>query len=130
MLAGSGCATDYKGDDKAHFIARGNAICQDNGATVKPAMDELLNDATHQPTSADLRSFAGDVALPNLQERVDKLRQLVPPSADRGDVDDIIRAYQKGIDQITADPTRLADADPLLEAYSLSRVYGLTSCAR
>jgi len=126
LLAG-GCSTDYEGGDKDEFLSRGNAICEASGATVKPALDELVEGRL--PTNSELRSFAGDVALPRLQERVDQLRQLDPPSADRDEVDDIIRAYQKGIDRISADPRQLAEADPLLEAYAKAGAYGLTACA-
>lgn len=127
LLAGGGCSTDYEGGDKDEFIARGNAICE-AGAAVKPELEELL--AERVPTSGELRGFAGDVLLPRLQERVDQLRLLDPPAADRDEVDDIIRGYRKGIDRVSANPTVLAEGDPFIEADSKARSYGLTSCAR
>jgi len=126
LLTG-GCSTDYKGGRKDEFLTQGNAICKTSGATVKPALEELVDGRL--PTRSELRSFAGDVALPRLQERVDELRQLEPPSADRDEVDDIIRAYQKGIERISADPRQLAEADPFLEADGKASAYGLTACA-
>lgn len=122
-----GCSTSYEGSSKADFVTQGNAVCRASGASVKPALDELTE--RRPPTRAVMRSFAGDVALPGLQERVDKLRQLDPPNEDRKKVDEIIRTYQKGIDEITADPLQLADADPLLNAYIKAGAYGLSACA-
>ncbi|CAN5536110.1 hypothetical protein BH20ACT17_BH20ACT17_04850 [soil metagenome] len=126
-LLASGCSTDYAGGDKEGFLAAGNAICRDSGAAVKPALEELT--AGRLPTTPELRSFAGDVALPSLQERVGRLRRLDPPTEDRAEVDEIISAYQKGIDRISADPRQLAEADPFLEAYGKASAYGLTACA-
>ena len=126
LLAG-GCSTDYEGGDKEKFLAEGNAICETSGATFQPALEELVEGRL--PTTSELRSFVGDVALPSLQERVDRLRRLDPPTADRDEVDEIIRAYQKGIDRISADPRQLAEADPFLEAYGKASAYGLTACA-
>jgi hypothetical protein len=126
-LLAAGCSTDYQGGDKADFVAQGNAICKTTGATVKAELEELTEGRL--PTNAQLRSFAGDVALPRLTERVEELRQLEPPTDDRDEVDDIIRAYLEGIAAIEADPRQLADADPLLEAYGKASAYGLTACA-
>jgi hypothetical protein len=125
-LLASGCSTDYAGGDKHEFVAAGNAICRDSGATVKPALDELLERGL--PTTSELRAFAGDVAVPSLQERVDRLRRLDPPTEDRDEVDEIIRTYQKGIDQISADPRQLANGSPFLEANVKAGAYGLTAC--
>jgi hypothetical protein len=126
VLALCGCSTTYAGDSKKDFIAKGNEICKTTGATVVPTLKDLQNG--HVPTLAELRSFVGDVALPALQKRVDKLRQLEPPSADRKTIDDIIRTTQKGIDRIRNSPSQLVDADPFLDANVDVRSYGLTSC--
>lgn len=125
VVLATGCA-DYEGDSKAGFLAEANAICESSGATVMPALEELQGDGI--PTTGELRGFAGDVAAPALQKRVDELRQLNPPTEDRASVDDIIRATQRGIDQITADATQLVDGDPFFDANVDARVYGLTSC--
>jgi len=127
LLVG-GCSTDYEGGDKKDFVAEANAACKANGATVESGLDEL-REGGRVPTSAEVRSYVGDVALPRLQERLDELRQIEPPTADREKVDDIIRAYQEGLDTISSDPDQLADADPFLDAFSKAGAYGLTRCA-
>ena len=121
----TGCG-EYQGASKGDFVAKGNAICESSGATVMPALKELQREDV--PPRGELRGFAGDVALPALQQRVDELRQLDPPSEDRGSVDEIIASTQKGIDQIRADPAQLVDGDPFLQANADARTYGLTSC--
>lgn len=120
-----GCG-EYAGGSKDGFLDKGNAVCRSTGYTVMPSLEALQKEGI--PTAADLRGFAGDVAIPALQKRVDALRQLDPPSADRKEIDDIIRAVQKGINDVRADPTQLVDGDPFLEANADASSYGLTSC--
>ncbi|MDX6692193.1 MAG: hypothetical protein QOG15_3650 [Solirubrobacteraceae bacterium] len=127
MLALAGCATDYAGDNKKDFVAKGNQICRDTGAIVVPTLKDLVQ-TVHVPTMAELRSFVGDVAVPALEKRVEKLRQLEPPSGDRQTIADIIRKSQKAIDQISSDPKQLTDGDPFLEANVEVQSYGLTAC--
>ncbi len=121
----TGCS-DYEGGSKDDVVADGNAICEASGATVMPALEELQDEGI--PTTGELRGFAGDVAVPALQKRVYGLRRLDPPSDDRKTIDEMIRATEKGIDDIRGDPTQLVDGDPFLQANAEAAAYGLTSC--
>jgi hypothetical protein len=120
-----GCG-EYEGGSKDKFVDAANGVCKTVGATVMPALEELQDEGL--PTNGELRGFAGDVAIPALQKRVDELRQLDPPTGDRKEIDDIIRALQKGINDVRADPRQLVDGDPFLEANADASSYGLTSC--
>ncbi len=119
-------ACDYEGASKDDFVSEGNAICESTGATVIPALEALQDEG--EVTTAELRSFVGDVAAPALQRRLDQLRGLEPPSDDTDAVAVLIRTMQKGIDAIRADPRELVDGDPFLEANVEARSYGLSSC--
>lgn len=124
-VVATGCG-EYEGGSKDKFLDTANGICKTTGATVMPSLEQLQDEGL--PTNGELRGFAGDVAVPALQKRVDELRQLDPPTADRKEVDGIIRAMQKGINGVRADPRQLVDGDPFLEANADASSYGLTSC--
>jgi hypothetical protein len=125
VLAVAGCA-DYEGASKKDFVTQANDICRTTGATVVPTLKEL--EKGHVPTLAELRSFVGDVAVPALQKRVDRLRRLESPTSDRKTIDDIIRTTQRGIDKIRNTPSQLTDGDPFLDANVATDSYGLTAC--
>lgn len=120
-----GCG-EYEGGSKDKFLDAANGVCKTTGATVMPSLEQLQDEGL--PSDGEVRGFAGDVAVPALQKRVDELRQLDPPSADREEIDDIVRALQKGINAVRADPSQLVDGDPFLEANADASSYGLTSC--
>jgi hypothetical protein len=122
----TGCSTSYEGGSKKGFLADGNAVCEASGYTVWPALKELEHEGL--PTDGDLRGFVGDVAVPALQTRVDRLRQLDPPTGDRKTVDDMIVSLQKGINIVRSNPRQIEDGDPFLESNADLRAYGLTSC--
>ncbi len=122
----AGCSADYAGDSKDDFLAAGNDVCKTTGATVMPALKELQGEGL--PNRAEVRGFVGDVAVPALQKRVDRLRQLEVPADDRGEIDEIISDTQRAINAIRDNPAQLVDADPFLDANANARAYGLTSC--
>ncbi|MGH2840394.1 MAG: hypothetical protein ACRDKY_06175 [Solirubrobacteraceae bacterium] len=120
----AGC--DYEGASKNSFVDDGNAICKETGATVIPTLQEL--EAEGLPSSGEVRGFVGDVVVPALSKRVNRLRQLEPPSDDRKTIDALITATQKGIGEVRSDPMQIIDGSPFLDANIEAESYGLDAC--
>jgi hypothetical protein len=125
-MASAGCETSYSGPSKSDYVSKANAICSSTGAGVKQAIDEFT--AQGLPTTAQQRALVGDVILPQYQKRVDRLRGLEAPTSDRKKIDEFIRAYQSGLDELKRNPTVLTSGDPFLEAYIKAQVYGMKAC--
>ena len=104
---------------KEQFIAQADAICAAGDKTINAAV-QALGDG--QPSQADLQQFA-QIAVPALQEQVDAIRALPPPSGDEAQITAMLDAVQDGIDKIKSDPSAI-EADPLDQADQLARTTG------
>lgn len=108
---------------KEQFIAQADAICAAGDKSLNAALQALGNG---QPSQADLQQFA-QVAVPALQEEVDAISALPPPSGDSEQITAMLNAVQNGIDKIKSDPAAI-EADPLSEASRIAQDYGLQQC--
>ena len=108
---------------KEQFIAQADAICAAGDETINAAVQALGNG---QPSHADLQQFA-QIAVPALQEQVDAIRALPPPSGDEEQITAMLDAVQDGVDKIKSDPSAI-EADPLKQADQLAQDYGLQQC--
>jgi len=116
---------------KSQFLANGNAICtmrqHELDAAVKKAFD------THSPSQAKQERFVADTLIPNIQQQIDGIKALPPPSGDDDQVAAITDAVQSALEEAKADPFLLTDEGQsglFAQANKLARKYGLTKCKR
>ena len=74
--------------------------------------------------------MALSIAVPALEAEVAAIGSLIPPEGDEAEVEAILDATERGIEQIRADPRALAKAPPpgLRQAQRLAERYGATEC--
>jgi hypothetical protein len=134
----AGCGN---GDDsaasitKSEFLAQGNAICKQGNQEIDSDFEAFAKENDLQQndglTDAQATEASEEILIPNVQDQVDQIRELGAPDGQEAQVDAILAAAQKGIDDLEADPTLLAQngADPFAEANKLAKDYGLAACA-
>jgi len=138
----AGCGGSDDGDDststasitKSEFLAQGNAICKKGNQEIDSDFESFAkkhdlkqNDGL---TDAEATEASEEILIPNVQKQVDQIRALGPPEGQEAQVDAILSAAQKGIDELEKDPTAIqGNNDPFAEANKLAKDYGLTACA-
>jgi hypothetical protein len=81
--------------------------------------DDLLSDPQ------ELRRFADTVLLPVRRRQVKELWALGAPSGDEDEVEDILEAYERGIEEMEVDPETIGAT---VEGDELAELYGVKSC--
>ena len=134
-LIGAGCGGDDKGSSpsptKAEFVRKGNAICTNGNKKIDAKGRKLFGGQQKKPSESQLKKFATDVLIPEVQKQVDQIRDLGAPKGDEKKVKAILDAAQQGIDKAKKDPIAITQdngADPFQKANKLARDYGLTVC--
>jgi hypothetical protein len=120
------------GDDeltKAEFLKQGNAICAKGNKEIDAAANKTFEKG-QQPSKAQITKFAEDTLIPSVEEQIDGLRDLNPPSADEDQVNAILDEAESALDETKDDPSVFAqDKDPFKKANQLAGQYGLKQCA-
>jgi len=63
-------------------------------------------------------------------QRIKELRALPPPKGKKGQVEEIYRALDKGLDELEKSPKKLLDGSHVFaEADSLAAKYGISVCS-
>jgi len=74
-----------------------------------------------------------DSVIPNIQNQVDAVRALTPPSGDEDQVKSFLDAAQQALDKAEADPSLFFEGsqnDPFAKANKLASDYGLKVCGQ
>lgn len=114
---------------KSAFLAKGNAICAKGNQQIQAATKKEFPQG-QQPSQAELNKFATDTLIPVVQQEIDGIKALPPPSGDEDKVNAIISAAQSALDKGKQDPSTLVSqgSDPFAQANKLANAYGLTKC--
>ena len=114
---------------KVEFLAEADRICASTNARVEAAADGLVATG-EQPPAGEVRRIVTRVVVPALEAEVRAIEALGAPASDRGQVEAIVAATERGIAQIEADPVAVLDGPPpaLREAGRLARAYGSREC--
>ena len=119
------------GDDeltKAEFLKQGNAICAKGNKEIDAAANKTFEKG-QQPSKAQITKFAEDTLIPSVEEQIDGLRDLNPPSADEDQVNAILDEADSALDETKDDPSVFAeDKDPFKKANKMAIAYGLKEC--
>jgi hypothetical protein len=119
---------------KTEFLAQGNAICKKGNQEIDSDFESFAKKHDLQQsdglTDAEATEASEEILIPNVQDQVDQIGELGAPEGQEAQVDAILAAVQKGIDELEADPTAIqGNSDPFAEANKMAKDYGLTACA-
>jgi hypothetical protein len=133
---------------KSEFVEQANAICQSTNDRVEPLFDEVyagledvdFDDPDNQFLLFERFNEAMDEVLPIMEEQLDDIRDLEPPSEDEELIDTLIDDQEAAIAEFAVlmnaaaggDEAALAELDTDEDAFDeidrRARDYGLTVC--
>jgi hypothetical protein len=131
----SGETTVHTGSlSKSQFIKKASVICERVRKELASGFGEY--GAEHQVPSSGpkAQTAAGDfidtVFVPIYQKQIDQLSELGAPSGDEEEIEAILEAMQKGLQEGQENPLAFIKGAPFLrEAANLTASYGLTACS-
>jgi hypothetical protein len=123
-----GCGSSDDELTKAEFLKQGNAICAKGNKEIDAAANKTFEKGK-EPSKAQITKFAEDTLIPSVEEQINGLRDIDPPSADEDQVNKILDEAESALDQTKDDPSLFAaNQDPFKKANQLANQYGLTEC--
>lgn len=118
---------------KAEFLKQGNAICAKGNKEVSKGYEAFAKERNLQnqePTEELLAEAVEAVLLPSVTRQVEELRELGAPAGDEKQVDKILTAAEKAIEETEEKPAPagVTTGGPFAEAKELAAAYGLKRC--
>jgi hypothetical protein len=111
---------------KERFVAEATAICEASKHDIDVGFNANLGG---QPTPEQVAAFLGDVLVPQLRDRMDRLEALELPPDDADDLNALFADYRAVIDGIERDPAAAAaQEDPFADVDARFDDYGLEAC--
>jgi hypothetical protein len=133
IVAPSACGGDDKGIAKADYLARAKTVCQKGNRTLTAASNDVFAKVPPGQKLSDeqIDDFVRTTVIPTNREQIKELRALPPPKGEKGHVEEIYKALDKGLDELQKTPKKLTDgSNPFAEADTLATKYGITVCAQ
>jgi hypothetical protein len=127
VLAGCG-----GGDDnltKAEFIKQADAICKQGNQRINAAAKDVFT-TKQEPSQAQLKQFATETLIPDVQGQVDEVRALNEPSDDEAQVNEFLDSAQSELDKGKKDPLYMTTDKSFSKANQLGKQYGFKVCAQ
>jgi hypothetical protein len=121
-----------KGISKAAYLEKAKAVCQKGNQTLTDASNAAFAKVPpgQKLSDPEIEAFVGQTVIPTIREQVKELRALPPPKGKKGQVEEIYRALDKGLDELEKNPKKLLDGSNVFaEADSLATKYGISVCA-
>ncbi|HSK49004.1 MAG TPA: hypothetical protein VK889_00770 [Solirubrobacterales bacterium] len=134
-IAGCGSSDDDETLTKAEFIKQGDVICKQASDSIAPQYQAYIKKQgikrNEFPTEKQGIEIAEQIYLPTVETRVEKLRELSPPSDEEDQVEAILIATEEGVEKAKKNIKALfgQGKDPFEEAKTLSAKYGFKACA-
>ncbi|HEU4461280.1 MAG TPA: hypothetical protein VFR75_01685 [Solirubrobacterales bacterium] len=132
LLAVSGCGG---GDEttvltKAEFTKQANAGCKEHDKEREELFKEVSKSIDpSEVTRKDQEGLVSDVLLPPYEKDVENLESLGAPEGDEQQVEAIVAAMEKSIDDVEAKPlVALRSTSQFAEPNELAEKYGLEDC--
>ncbi len=135
VLAAAGIAAGCGGggDDtqpKSDWIKQADAICKKGNDEINAEVKKQFSSG--RPSSQDQEKFATDTLIPNIQDQVDQINDLTPPSPGEDQAKQVLDDAQNSIDTAKKDPTLLTDQaqgqDPFAKTNQAAKAFGLKVC--
>ncbi|HEV8625569.1 MAG TPA: hypothetical protein VG034_14005 [Acidimicrobiia bacterium] len=128
---GSACG-DSEGVSKSEYLAKAKAVCQKGNQTLTDASNATFAKVPpgQKLSDPEIEGFVRQTVIPTIRDQVKELRALPPPKGKKGQVEEIYRALDKGLDDLEKSPKKLIDGSNVFaEADSLATKYGISVCA-
>ena len=127
----SACGGGDKGISKTDYLSRAKVVCQKGNRELKAASDDVIAKlAPGQKLSGpEIDDFVRKTVIPTIRSQVERLRAIPPPKGEKGHVDEIYKALDKGIDELEQTPTKLTVGNVFAAADALANKYGIGVCA-
>jgi hypothetical protein len=128
---GSACG-DSEGVSKSEYLAKAKAVCQKGNQTLTDASKATFAKVPpgQKLSDPEIEGFVRQTVIPTIRDQVKELRALPPPKGKKGQVEEIYRALDKGLDELEKSPKKLIDGSNVFaEADSLATKYGISVCA-
>jgi len=134
---GASCGGDEDGvasasPAKSVYVKKANSICQKTYAQTKEKYSDFVKDrgeeAFEDPKAVE--EFVDTVIIPRREQMVEKLLGLGSPEGDERQIEEVIEAYEEGIDVAGEDPELAATSTfgVFARANDLAQDYGLEEC--
>ena len=124
------CGED--GVTKTEYLAKAKAVCQKGNQALTEASNATFAKVPpgQKLSDPEIEVFVRQTVVPTIRDQVKELRALPPPKGKKGQVEEIYRALDKGLDDLDKNPGALMDgSNPFAQADSLAAKYGITVCA-
>lgn len=118
---------------KVEFVKKGNTICAENEKEIQTGIEKFVKEhklsEKKQPSEGELKELS-EVLLPIVESQIDEIRALGSPSGDEKEVEAILSAAEKGVEEVEKKPSVIGEpgGGPFTKANKLSVEYGLTKC--
>lgn len=133
VASASACGDgDSKGISKADYLAQAKTVCQEGNRSLTAASNEVLGKLApgQKPSEPEIDDFVRTTVIPTIRDQVKQLRAIPPPKGEKGHVEEIYRALDKGLDELEKNPKRLTDGGNVFaDADKLANKYGISVCA-
>jgi hypothetical protein len=131
-LVAAGCGGDSTSSttsvpalSKGDFVAQANAICVKGNKATDSAGATLGN----SPSQAQMSDVVTSTIVPAIQDQIDAIKALGPPSGDETTVSSMLALAQTDVDKLKGNPALLTDPTLFADFGKVAHPYGLTSCA-
>lgn len=136
-LLATGAAAGCGGDDeeplsKAEHIKQGDALCKKYDAEIEKQVKEMFPDLgeNERPSEEQLKTFTGDVIVPEGERLLGDLRDLSQPEGDEDTLNAIYDGFDEALAKVEDDPkVLLSDEDPFEAPSKAAGDYGFKECS-
>jgi hypothetical protein len=131
-VTASACGGGSKGVTKSEYLAKARAVCQKGNQTLTAASNAAVAKLPpgQKLSDPEIEKFVRETVIPTIRDQVRELRALPPPKGQKGKVEEIYSALDKGLDELEKNPKKLTDGSNVFaDADSLATKYGISVCA-
>jgi hypothetical protein len=127
LVVGCGSSSQPQAMKPAAFRGQANAVCQKANRARKEATEEQADANGGKSTDEEAQEFMNSLLMP-VKQMTDEIGKLGAPKGDTKRVEEIISAYEPGVEQLETDPSSPKAQFAFSKASRLATDYGLTSC--
>jgi len=133
LAVASRCGGGDKGIKKADYLERAKTVCQKGNRALTAASNDVFAKVPpgQKLSDAQIDDFVRTTVIPTIRDQIKELRAIPPPKGEKGHVEEIYKALDRGLDELQKNPKKLTDgSNPFAEADTLASKYGITVCAQ